>query len=470
MKKRFVLFILVLLFIVSCGVTSENKPDTQKSGDTTVPETEGPYSVLPNVRLDGREFTILYPTYIENVLHLVSEVQDGETINDSVYTRNLEIEERYDIIIKKRSGNNDPSKDISKIVLSGDDLIDLAVVHPRLGVSTLLTEDLLYNWFDLEYIDFSKPCWNQDIQRSFLIGNKLCYAAGDLTIDWAGGLLMLFNKDMTIDLGLESPYKYVLNGTWTIDRLMEFIKGTWQDLNGDGKMDKNDICGYVNNECEYSFIHASGMKITEPDADGRQVLSIFGERLATLADKMLSLLHGPDSFLPGYADAMKMFSNNQALIALIAFVEWTQFRAIEFDFGIVPVPKLYENQENFYNMSGVGLLGVPKNVKDPENTSIIIQAIMEGSYRYLRPAYIDVVLYNKCLRDEESQKSVEIIINSTVYDFGYTFGVEDASKRMEQIITATVTNKKSLDLASYYEKNAEIAQASYDKIYEYCTQ
>jgi hypothetical protein len=478
--QRILLFILICSILAAFTACKNGGADTDtadtgnnlENAEDSIPEetTRGNYADLPDVKMGGRDFLILGPGTFNETNYIDVEAETGDTLNDAAYKRNIEIEEKFEISIKVRGVEDlDIAKEMQKLILSGDDSVDLLISHPRLGVSALITEGLLLNWLDMEYIDFSKPWWNKDIQTSYLINNKLYYAWGDLGVTNFGGVLLVFNKDMAKDLGLESPYDYVFSGTWTIDKLIEYTKGATKDLNGNGKLDKDDIFGYINDTNEYQYIYAAGLKITQQNEEGRQVLSFYGERLTMLASKMYDLLHGGDTFLSNDGEALQVhFAGGKALISSAAFYHWPYFRSIEFDFGILPIPKLSEDQKNYYNLRGLGIIGIPINVKDPDQTGIITEALMEGSYKYMRPAFMDTVLYNKCLRDEESWKTMELFIDSGVFDFGYTFGSENYSERMESIIENVVTKKKSLDIASYYEKYADKAQKRYDAIYEFC--
>ena len=47
--------------------------------------------------------------------------------------------------------------------------------------------------------------------------------------------VILFNKDMCDELNLEYPYQYVLDGSWTVDRLNEYITNVNYDVNGDAE-------------------------------------------------------------------------------------------------------------------------------------------------------------------------------------------------------------------------------------------
>lgn len=480
-KKVFIFIIVCVISLIfaSCNNnanTDNNNIDgtdgnTVENTDTAVPEeTQSEYSEFPDLKMDGRVFKIMNPEYSMERHYYIAEEETGDTLNDAAYRRNVEIEERFGISIEVFAVSDiDCYKALNKLVSSGDNSIDLVVPHPNTGITSLITEGLLYNWLDMEYVDFSKPCWNVDMQNTFKINDKLFYACGDIPITSIGVGAILFNKQMIQELGLDNPYNYVFSGTWTIDKLIEFTKGTSIDLNGDGNMDGNDIFGYISNSMDYGYIWSSGLKIAQNNEEGRPVLSLLGDRLALVIDKMYNLIINANTYIINdFMQSFQHFADGKALtVPWDIGTYWMNLRTVEFDFGILPLPKLTEAQENYSNFVGAGLMGIPSNIKDPGNASIIIQAFAEGSYKYMRPAFFGNVLYNKCLQDEESQNILEMIHSNKVYDIGFSF---DSKKVMPYIITEVVIKKKSTDFVSFYEKHADKAQADFDTIYDFYTQ
>jgi len=49
--------------------------------------------------------------------------------------------------------------------------------------------------------------------------------------------VIYFNKDLLLDYNMEEPYKYVFDGTWTLDRFISLVKDTYEDLNGNSQRD-----------------------------------------------------------------------------------------------------------------------------------------------------------------------------------------------------------------------------------------
>jgi hypothetical protein len=101
-------------------------------------------------------------------------------------------------------------------------------------------------------------------------------------------------------------------------------------------------------------------------------------------------------------------------------------RATEFDFGIVPYPKLNPAQDRYYSYvdGHASMMGIPLILPNPEWTGIIIEELSFLSFRDILPVYYDVVLNVKLVRDEESVEMLEILFDSKVFDPAYIKGNE----------------------------------------------
>jgi hypothetical protein len=67
---------------------------------------------------------------------------------------------------------------------------------------------------------------------------------------------------------------------------------------------------------------------------------------------------------------------------------------------------------------------IPKNCADPEFSAYMLDAFAAGAKNYVTPAYIEVNLKQKTLRDNDSEEILEYIYSHIVYDVGrvYNFG------------------------------------------------
>ena len=55
----------------------------------------------------------------------------------------------------------------------------------------------------------------------------------------------VFNKELMKDYNITPPYDYILEGSWTINKMAEQIKAVSSDLDGNGQMNENDLYGLL---------------------------------------------------------------------------------------------------------------------------------------------------------------------------------------------------------------------------------
>ena len=128
----------------------------------------------------------------------------------------------------------------------------------------------------------------------------------------------------------------------------------------------------------------------------------------------------------------------------------TMLREAECNFGILPDPKHSESQGEYYNAVYAGCttaISIPVTASDIERTGIVLEALTAESYYTLRPAYYDISLKSKLMRDDESGEMLDLIFATRCYDLGQVYnwgGIFD--------MFATETQKKNTAFVSAYEK------------------
>jgi len=98
-------------------------------------------------------------------------------------------------------------------------------------------------------------------------------------------------------------------------------------------------------------------------------------------------------------------------------------RASETDFGLIPWPKFDENQENYAHIaipSAAKCITIPVTQADTEFAGFILEAMAAKSKYTLTPAYYEVALTEKYMRDEESVGMLEIILDTLNFDLAYS--------------------------------------------------
>ena len=448
---------LALPAFVSCGGDYDNKNiaiDTSlddygiSAGETTTEERL--YPNLDAVDFGGYEFTVLtrsasaaYPDWAEwDHRDISAEEMNGDVINDAVYVRNKKIEEKYNITIKEIVIDESnwtvfPTK-VRQSVSAGDDLYDIAV--PHIFESTGLAQDGNFiDLFKVTNLDLKQPWWNQNCVRDLSIINKLFVIQGDLLImDNDAMEAMIFNKSVQKDNALESPYDIVKKGEWTFEKLIEMSKGIAKDLNGDGKMYiKDDLFGYIL-QCDTaaSFIVSGGEKIAGKDENDYPIITFGTERCYRITDYLSEMLsdtensvnlHSYEGQFPIYDEQVKMMEENRALFSWIRMRMVERLRGMEMDFGIIPLPKLDKNQEKYITstntFTGAGV-SIPRTATNLERTGMILEDLCAESRYTLQPAYYEINLNGKYIRDNDSYEMLDIILENTAYDIGhiYNFG------------------------------------------------
>lgn len=448
--------LLLGIIITSCagdGNNNANQTEPQNNqeadnsnGDSVNADIETEATtekILPNVPDDrdfgGYEFTFLgngtaYNSYWYSKDIYVEE-ENGDTINDAVYARNRAIEEKYNITIKgvfTGTQYNDAKKSIS----SGDNTYDAFTVPLQGATASLAQEGMLMDLKQVPYIDLEKPWWDQRANEQLSINHKLMFTISDLLIiDKDALFIFLFNKDIIQELALEDPYTLVKNGTWTIDKMWDMAKDMPRDVNGDGIMDDQDAYRLLlANHTMHGNVVSSGQMVINKDENDLPTLNITHPMIHASTEKWLEIIGDSENtwvanlWESRHADIwmyqLEMLSEKRGLWVYAGMDRVTTLRTFDFNFGILPNPKFDENQQDYYNHVHAWCttaVSVPVSSEDPERTGMILEALTGESYYTLRPAYYDVSLKTKFMRDDESGEMLDLIFNTRCYDLGHVY-------------------------------------------------
>jgi hypothetical protein len=177
-----------------------------------------------------------------------------------------------------------------------------------------------------------------------------------------------------------------------------------------------------------ALVTSFGIPYTAMDAEGYPTLSFMGERTVTAFDTVKAAL-GDKATVHSYSGETleiisgmsDMFSANRALFMSQTINCASVMRAMDADFGILPSPKLDEEQERYYTqvLENASVIGIPSVVSDVGMSATILEALGAASSEIVTPAYYDTALRTKFTRDEESAEMLDLIRESIVYDFIY---------------------------------------------------
>ena len=474
MKKIFFCLIcaaislVVLAAVVSCTEKEEIVPEGEgESGD--IPENAGERENLPERDYGGRGFRIVCDEGTLAPHDFIAETIDGDLLNDAVYNRNSVIEGRFNVKIDAWVNGYGPgfTQNLKTSILAGDDMCEVAMgmYNTHSGITAMMYDRNFMEWKEMSYVDLGKPWWDKNVIRDICFTNTVYCMTGDFNPSTLGNTrIIVFNKNLFRDLGIDFPYQSVLEKKWTYDEFFKICVQGEADLNGDGKIDyKEDRFGYIGWFCDQpeSFFYGLGGSYTAKDEGGLPVFDLNNEKTSNIIDKLVAIFtagNGGWANNVGWGIDLAMFEEGRSLMANSRFWLLNEFRNMEDDFGILPHPMLDGSQGEYrQSVDGVCTMAyVPITNADLEFTGIILEALAAESYRKVMPEYYNVVLTIKNTRDEESAEMVDIIKNSRAYPLQLeSFNI--------MTIADFATSKRNT-LFSMYEKKEAAAQKELDKI------
>ena len=450
-KKVFaVLLLLATLFtVVSCKDKKDAKDETWDMNTTDL-------SFLDHIEkedMDGYNFRILARPGSNMIGDQYAEEENGDIINDAVYRRNETVKALFNIEITAIESSSSKADDAVNTILAGDDQYDIVLPHSRSAFQYAI-QNTLVNFNDVKTIDTSKEWWSQDIINSANINGNLYVLDGDIsTHRLEYGFAMYFNKRIFDELGLDYPYQMAIDGTWTFDEFSKLVKMGSKDLNGDGLINPEvDQYGYYTWHTfgPIEVLYSGGQRIYSKNAKGTPTLTLNSTKTVEIFSKFFGLCKTEDVLLTSAAAAPKedLFTSGRAMFADKGLGDAKKMRSMNDEFGILPWPKFSKDDKYNTVINGhASLLVMPITVSDYDRTGKIIEALCAVGNRDVIPAFYDVSLKTKFARDYESEKMIDIIRESLVYDLGYISG------GVFQGVGEMLASQSNPDFASYYAAN-----------------
>lgn len=442
MKRSISVLLLaaMLASMAACGDTVPDSDDTtlsSDSSDTGSADTESAYS-YPELDFGGDDFNILNCEQLwEMYTYLDFESMTGEVVDDAVYNRNRMLEEKFNFNMNvTEMPLDDLLSTVQKIATSNDNEYHVSYIRGYY-LASAVSGGLCANLYEVPYLQLDQPWWNQSVVSNASIGeddDTLYFALNDLSLcsfdlTWT----VFFNETMMESLGQDMPYDLVREGKWTIDEFHNLIK-IGANLNGDSSFTYSD-----SGKANYGFtsfyrmiqamILGAGNSFTKKGTDGIPELSIETEAFYTTCEKLANIFGTEGDYLEANSSATgtkydRLFMNGRALFCGAEVKASGIFREMNDDFGILPLPKLDENQESYYGWMNYDTptMIIPASNNQLEETGIILDALSYHSYTDVLPKYYEIRVSQKGLRNDDSIEMLQIIRDSLTYDSSLTYG------------------------------------------------
>ena len=500
MNKRLTSLLLALLltlpaFAAGCSESSENNTDSKNTAANTPSatdagntgeeeaETEFTRAMVKDDLPDDLDFggatqLVLARTKAWFTGEMFVEDLNGETLNDAVYQRDTAVEERLNVVIDY-SLVDDTNGVVNKNVTAGADEVS---IHVGSAVDTV-QYGVNGNYYNLlgdapVYLNLEQPWWSQYYTQQESVMGKAFFATGDLFTSLIKLSFVTYaNMKLVNDYQLESPYDLVRSGQWTFDKEMEMASLVHEDKNGNGVRDKDDsygmtLAGMIGLDVYWS---AFDLTICEKDSNDVPTFSVDEEKMSAVLEKLYSYYidceycwcpPNPDSDKE-QDEVAQMLAEDRILFTPLRIMHTDQIRDMESPYGLIPLPKWNEEQTNYYTFvhDQYSIGGIPVSVQDPAMTSAVMEALAAESYRFVTPAYYDVVLNGKYLRDADSSEMLELAMAGVKIDFGWihTYSLGSCS---QGLLREILYNSKSSNFSSVYKSKQKALTKMMSKLVE----
>ncbi len=371
--------------------------------------------------------------FVSDTGDIAVEAEDGEKLNDAIYRRNVEIEDRFGISIvhTEYDDRNTMNADVRNSVNAGDAVIDVVSAFTN-DIESLFTAGYLVNLKDIPNIKWDEPWWDSANNANISVGGYQFCAISELCHNGNYVMAMLvMNKELAANYDIDIPYQMVRDGKWTYDALYEIAKQVPLDSNGDGKMDVNDdivaVTGEANNLI--GIILSCGIDYFVKDADDYPVFVLNSEENASKYEKLFNIFTDHDRMLtvditPGVNDVWgtwnTKFRSGGSLFMMDYPVNFPDYLDFDTDYAVLPMPKYDDAQENYRTMTHTRFTSavcVPKvHPASDEDIGLILDVMSYLSYVDVVPTFTETYLENRYIRDEESAEMLRIAMDSKYID------------------------------------------------------
>lgn len=456
MKKLLALLLVLLIggSAIACS-GGGNNPAASTSG-------ESPSTVTDDGRIadyDGFGFVLYCRSCCQHAEYIYPESDSPDIVDVAALRRNDRVRELVNAVICEPVVEDDGYPQNLVAQLQSDDIACDAVIWHRYYLATLAQEGYLSNLAKYDGFNFDEDYWATDIINNYSYNGITFFADGHYTTDMLSDIgCVLFNEKIFADKfgNDDTLYETVGNGSWTLDKLAQYIDKGASDLDGDGAFIPGDQFGMIiSRQHLFQFQSAADQYAVDRDESGTLSYVLYTDRMANIVNKVYDFVIGTSKtyMIESAEQARDLFSNGNSLLTTTALrdLTWESLRNMADGYGVLPFPKYDESQKEYRSrlFAHSSLLGLPYNVEDGERSAVILDVMAKVGYEDVTPVFYESALKNK-YTSKESWEMLDLLVKGLTSDFG-----DVISWAPVYTLDDLVGVKKSKDFASYYQQNEE---------------
>ncbi len=451
-----------LLSLASCAGKDDDKKNTLAPNNS---ENPGNYQLsdLPKVDMDGATIGFCVAETDGDGFHLRSicpdDTESEDIVDVAVFTRNAKIEEYFNceiaIVDYIPGGLN---KTIQSQLIAGVSDYDILGARQYDDVQ-LAMRGVVYDLnkleedFGVKYMNFDAPYWSASYNEGMRVGNGRYWVTGDLCLRYSGGYYCyfvnhaLYNEKLADTYG--NVYDLVRNGKWNLDLLAEMAPLLHEDLDGDEKTSKGDQLGIAQpvHDNTNGLAVSSGVQFSYRNEDGSIQLTFHSgnKQLESFMTKFYKLLTtvGVCDYGADYPGAMSKFAMGEATFVSSRLNQAELYlRDMDDNYGILPNPKLSEEQDGYYSSihDGVSLYGINNACEQIPYAALVLEAMELESRLTVRPVYFEAAVKVKYSRGGDDAEMIDLMDRTAYSDFVYVWQFSSEMKGMGGWLRNNITS------------------------------
>lgn len=390
----------------------------------------------------------------------------SNALSAAVYERNMEIEEKLNVmlsfVVVDSKSFHTQATNMAMSGLCEWDLISYSNAQVSRGIVTGNFANLTDEAFT--YLNLDASYWNQSyLEAAFVGGLYSAVSNANLSV-LDRTFVTYYNETLATNCNLASIYEAVLDGTWTVELMKEYMQMCYADLNDNGTIDAEDRIGLIgpNNGAAFGFLHAGGVGLTTVAGDSYRY--DVNDRLTDMimrVDKLWNETPGACRFNT-VADTATEFAKGRALFMTNVLnpgsAQSSAIKESGFEYGILPMPKFDESQEAYtsavLDSHSVYAVLQTQNEAKKCTVSAVMELAAQTAADALYSAYYEDVM-GELPNDSEKTAVFELVTVSPFWEVIDVYA-NNLSNPVNTLWTSLITNNKAYSFNRNYTMNKEV--------------